>query len=37
LTITGWNAGGFEDRRHDVDHVMKLRADAAHVVDVAGP
>jgi hypothetical protein len=31
------NAGGFEDRRHDVDQVMKLRADAAHVVDVTGP
>ena len=28
--ITGaWNAGGFEDRRHDVDDVMELCADAA--------
>ena len=31
------DAGGFEDRRHDVDHVVKLRADAAGVGDVAGP
>ena len=31
------DAGGFEDRRHDVDHVMELAADAAHVLDVAGP
>ena len=31
------DAGGFEDRRHDVDDVMELGADAARVLDVAGP
>ena len=31
------NAGGFENRRHDVDDVVELRADAAHILDVAGP
>ena len=31
------DAGSFEDSRHDVDDVVKLAADAAHVVDVAGP
>ena len=31
------DAGGFEDRRHDVDHMMELRANAARVLDAAGP
>ena len=31
------DAGRFEDGRHDVDDVVELAADAAHVVDVAGP
>ena len=31
------DARGFEDGRHDVDHVMELRADAAGVLDVVGP
>ena len=31
------DAGRFEDGRHDVDDVMELAADAAHVLDVAGP
>ena len=31
------NAGRFEDGRDDIDDVMELAADAAHVVDVAGP
>ena len=31
------DAGRFEDGRNDVDEVVKLAADAAHVVDVAGP
>ena len=31
------NAGRFEDGRSDVDDVMELAADAAHVVDMAGP
>ena len=31
------NAGRFEDGRHDVDDVVELAADAAHVGDVAGP
>ena len=35
LTITGsGSAGCFEDRRHDVDHVVKLVSDAAFVLDV---
>ena len=29
------DAGGFEDRRHDVDDVVELRADAASILDVA--
>ena len=38
LTIVGrLDAGGFENGRHDVDDVVELRADAAHVLDVAGP
>ena len=38
LTVTGrLDAGGFEDRRHDVDDVVELGADAADVLDVAGP
>ncbi len=31
------DACGFEDRRHDVDHMMELGADATGVRDVAGP
>ena len=31
------DAGGFQDRRHDVDHVMELVADAALVLDHLGP
>ena len=31
------DAGRFEDRRHDIDDVVELVADAAHVLDVAGP
>ena len=31
------DAGRFEDGRDDVDDVMELAADAAHVLDVAGP
>ena len=31
------NAGRFEDGRHDIDDVMELAADAARVVDMAGP
>ena len=31
------DAGRFEDGRNDVDDMVKLAADAAHVVDVAGP
>ena len=31
------NAGRLEDGRRDVDDVVELTADAAHVVDVAGP
>ena len=31
------DAGRFKDGRHDVDHVVELAADAARVVDVAGP
>ena len=31
------DARRFEDGRHDVDHMVELRADAADVVDVAGP
>ena len=31
------DARGFEDRRHDVDHVMELGADTAGVLDMAGP
>ena len=31
------DTGGFENGRDDVDHVMELRANAAHVLDVAGP
>ena len=31
------DAGRFEDGRHDVDDVVELAADAAYVVDVAGP
>ena len=31
------NAGRFKDRRHDVDYVVELRADAARIVDVTGP
>ena len=31
------DAGRLEDRRHDVDDVVELMADAAHVLDVAGP
>ena len=31
------DAGRFEDGRHDVDEVVELAADAARVVDVAGP
>jgi hypothetical protein len=31
------NAGRFEDGRHDIDHVAELAADAAQVLDVAGP
>ena len=38
LTMLGrLDAGGFEDRRHNVNDMMELRADAAGVVDVAGP
>src|SRR5260370_395380 len=31
------DAARFEDRRHDIDHVMELRADAASVLDATGP
>ena len=31
------DAGGFENRRHDVDDVVELRANAARILDVAGP
>ena len=31
------NAGGFEERRHDVDHMMELRADAAGILDAVRP
>ena len=31
------DAGRFQDRRHDVDHVVELVANAADVLDVAGP
>ena len=31
------NAGRFQDRRHDVDDVVELMANAADVLDVAGP
>ena len=31
------NAGRLENRRHDVDHVMELVANAAGILDVAGP
>ena len=31
------DAGRFEDGRNDVNDMVKLAADAAHVVDVAGP
>ena len=31
------HAGGFEDRRHDVDDVVELRADAALVLDPLRP
>ena len=31
------DAGHFEDRRHDIDDVVELVADAADVLDVAGP
>ena len=30
-------AGRLEDRRHDVDHVVELVADAARVLDARGP
>ncbi len=33
----GTDAAGLKDRRHDVDHVMELVADAARVLDVARP
>ena len=31
------NPCGFKDCRHNIDDVMKLRANAANIVDVAGP
>ena len=31
------NAGHFQDRRHNIDDVVKLIPDAAHVLDVTGP
>ena len=31
------DAGHFENGRHDVDHMVELAANAAHVVDMAGP
>src|SRR5207245_10520067 len=31
------DAGGFEEGRPDVTHVMELRADAARITDVARP
>ena len=31
------NTGRFQDRRHDVNDVVELGADAAHVLDMAGP
>ena len=31
------DTGGFEDRRHDIDDVVKLVAHAARIVDVTGP
>jgi len=31
------DAGRFEDGRDDVDDVMELAADAAHIIDVGGP
>jgi hypothetical protein len=38
LIVSGaGNTRRFEDRRHDVDDVVELVADAAHVLDVAGP
>ena len=38
LIVSGCrDAGRFEDGRHDVDDVVELPADAAHVLDVAGP
>ena len=38
LIVSGCrDAGRFEDGRDDVDDVVELAADAAHVIDVAGP
>ena len=38
LIVSGCrDAGRFENGRHDVDHVVELAADAAHVIDVTGP
>ena len=31
------NAGGFENGRHNINDVVELRADAARILDVAGP
>ena len=31
------DAGGFEDRRHDINDVVELAADATDILDVAGP
>src|SRR5436190_10985090 len=35
--LGGGDAGGLEQRRHDVNHVMELRANATKVLDMAGP
>ncbi len=31
------DTGDFEDRRHDVDHVMELGANGAEILDVTRP
>src|SRR5579863_1462807 len=35
--IRRWDAGDFKDGRDDVDHVMELGANRAHILDMAGP
>src|SRR5450432_3939207 len=36
-TASSRDTGSLEDRRHDIDDMVELRADAAGIIDVAGP